>query len=81
MKNRTAIVFAGVATAAVGLEIGFYSESPFIDTLKVTLKMILPVKKPYDLFTDKAVDIASDKAQEIMNNKHPVKSRDPQVSL
>jgi RHS repeat-associated protein len=67
--QTAAIVFAGVATAAVGLEIGFYSENPFIDTLKETLKMILPVKKPFDLFTDKAVDLASDKAQEIMDKK------------
>jgi RHS repeat-associated protein len=67
--QTAAIVFAGIATAAVGLEIGFYSENPFIDTIKETLKMILPVKKPYDLFTNKAVDIASDKAKEIMDKK------------
>jgi RHS repeat-associated protein len=65
--QTAALVFAGIATAAAGLEIGLYSENPFIDTLKESLKIFLPVKKPYDMFTDKAVDIASDKAKEIMN--------------
>jgi RHS repeat-associated protein len=65
--QTAALVFASIATAAVGLEIGFYSENPFIDTLKESLKMILPVKKPYDMFIDKAVDIASEKAKENVN--------------
>jgi uncharacterized protein RhaS with RHS repeats len=64
-----AIVFTGIAISAVGLEIGLYSDTPYIDTLKEAIKMILPVKKPFDLFTDKAVDMASDKTKEIMSKK------------
>ena len=67
--QTAAIVFAGIATAAVGLDIGLYSGDPYIDTLKETIKMILPVKKPYDMFTDKAVDIISNKTKEIMDKR------------
>jgi len=41
--QTAAFVFAGIATAAVGLEIGFYSENPFIDTIKESLKMMLMI--------------------------------------
>jgi len=67
--QTAAIVFAGIATAAVGLDISLYSRDPYIDTLKETIKMILPVKKPYDMFTDKAVDIISNKTKEIMDKR------------
>jgi len=67
--QTASIVFFGISAAAVGLEICLYSENLYIDTLKQAIKMILPVKKPYDMFTDEAVDIVSDKAKEIMDEK------------
>ena len=53
----------------MGLDIGLYSGDLFMDTLKETIKMSLPVKKPYDMFTDKAVDIISNKTKEIMDKR------------
>jgi hypothetical protein len=42
----------------------FTSDSPFIDTVKESIKMTLPVKEPFNMFTDKAVDLATEKAKE-----------------
>jgi len=64
-----ALVFAGIAVGAKGLEISLYSQNPYIDTLRESVKMLLPVKKPYDIFTDQAIDTAVDKAKDYLNDQ------------
>ena len=62
-------VFFGLAAVSAGLDIAIYSDSPYLDTLKESIKMALPVKEPYNLFTDKAVDEATEKIKESAGNK------------
>ena len=45
------LVFLGLAAGATSLEIALYSEDPIIDTIKEAIKMILPVKEPFNLFS------------------------------
>jgi len=59
-----AIVFTGISIAAVGLEIAFYPDNIYVDTTKAIVKQILPVKKPFDMFTDQAVDSIADAIKE-----------------
>jgi RHS repeat-associated protein len=60
-------VFSGISAGATGLEIVLYSEHPYIDTLRESIKMMLPVKKPYDMFTGQAIDITADKLKEVID--------------
>jgi hypothetical protein len=58
--QAAALVFTGVSIAAIGLEIGLFPDNIYVDTAKAIIKQILPVKKPYDVFTDQAVDSIAD---------------------
>jgi uncharacterized protein RhaS with RHS repeats len=64
-----AIVLAGIGTGAVGLEIALYSQNPYIDTLRESIKMLLPVKKPYDMFTDYLTDLLGEEVKEMVDDK------------
>ena len=55
-----AIVFTGIGIAAIGIEIAFYPDNIYIDTAKAIIKQLLPIKKPYDMFTDQLVDSIAD---------------------
>ena len=67
------IVFAGIALGAIGVEITIYSENPYTDTLREAIKLIIPVKKPYDVFTDYLIDLLGEelgnKIKEIRDKK------------
>ena len=54
------IIFAGISTGAIGLEIALYSSNPILDSLYESIKLVLPVNKPYDLFTDPLIDMLRD---------------------
>jgi hypothetical protein len=59
----------GIATCAVGLEIALYSQNPYVDTVRESIKMLLPVKKPYDMFTDHLTDLLGEEVREMVNDK------------
>jgi len=63
------IVFAGIGIGAKSLEIFLYSQDPYIDALRESIKMILPVKKPYDMFTDDLLDLMAEELEEIKDEK------------
>ena len=58
-----AIVFSAISTGAVSIELALYSNNPIIDSLYESLKMLLPVNKPYDLFTDQLLNLIRDEAE------------------
>ncbi len=63
------IVFGGIAATATGLEISIYSRQQPIDTTKELIKMILPVKKPFDMLSDHLTDLLEEKlSNEIEKN-------------
>ncbi len=70
------LVFAGISVVATSLDIALYSKDPLIDSLKESVKMILPVKKPYDMFTDKAVDLAAEKLKEKIDRERQTQEPD-----
>jgi len=51
-------------TGAMGLEIALYSENSYLDTLRQLIKVILPVKRPYDMFTDYLLDLLGEKLRQ-----------------
>jgi RHS repeat-associated protein len=57
-----AIILVGISTGAIGIEIALYSSNPIVDSLWASLKMIVPINKPYDLFTDHLLDILKGEA-------------------
>ena len=63
------LVFAGIATGAIGLEIALYSQSLYIDTLKASIKIIIPVNKPYSMFTDYLTDLIAQKVKQTVDGK------------
>jgi len=66
--QTAAIVFTGIAIGATGLEVGLYSENKVIDTAKEVVKQVLPVKKPYDMLTDQAIDKGVDMIKSYSNS-------------
>jgi len=66
-----AITFAGIVVAATALEVGLYSENPFWEGIRESVKMLIPIKNP---FVDKAKDQAIDKAYDIFKQKRSDKS-------
>jgi uncharacterized protein RhaS with RHS repeats len=61
-------VFTGIYVGAKGLEISLYSKHPVIDTAGEIVKMRLPVGKPYDMFTDQAVDLTAGKINSMIDS-------------
>jgi hypothetical protein len=59
-----AIVFTGIFTGTIGLEIALYSQNSYLDTLGQLIKMILPVKRPYEMFTDYLLDLLGEKLRQ-----------------
>jgi len=63
-----AIVFTGIGITAIGLEIALYPDNIYIDSAKAILKQILQIRKPFDMFTDQAIDSIADAIKN--RNKH-----------
>jgi hypothetical protein len=67
--TTAAIVFAGIATGATGLEITLYSENPYMETLRETIKLILPIEKPFSMFTDFLLDLLGEEMEKVMDKE------------
>jgi len=61
-------VFFGVSLGAAALDIAIYSAHPYRDTIKESVKMVLPIKEPYNLLTDQAIDSAADKVNSMIDS-------------
>jgi len=58
-----AIIFTAISTGAISIELAIYSSNPILDSLYESLKMIIPIDKPYDLFTDNLINMIRDEAE------------------
>ena len=64
------IVFAGISATAIGVEISVYSDNPYLDTLIESLKLVLPIKKPYDVFPSYLLDRLRAEIKGILSRKN-----------
>ena len=69
------IVLSGIGVGAKSLEVMIYSQNPFIDTIKESIKIILPVKKPYGMFIDNLIDLLEEGLQKIKDPEPCVKQK------
>jgi len=67
--QTAATVFFGISAGATALEIGLYSQNPYVETLREAIKMLIPIKEPFNMFSDEAINQLFERLRELTEDE------------